>query len=425
MDKTTAALDIEALNKHEKEFGGDLGKAESPEYRAQTEPNIEDLNRAQTELNIEDLNRAQTEPNIEDLNRAQTELNIEDLHRAQTETKRIEHPIPGHGDIDNILQDARPKELTPEEAESYDYSKLDEILKNGPPPVGFEAPLEKEGPLVPIQKPMDIQDKTFVICLPGNDYSNTWIFYHLIPFLQKLGEWGAKFRFAQMGGSNICEVRETILGATFGKPIKDFNIPWDGKLYYDYMLWIDSDVLFTPENFEHLVRWDKPIVCGLYLKNQQGDFAPAKMDPEFLAGRANNIWSLNVRDLVGTEGTLIEVLTVSMGFALIKKGVFENVPRPWFPSMPLQMPGGESLFCGEDVCFSFAVRKAGFKMYIDPEVIIPHYKHSGWMAKIPSKQEYGQMLKSQQQQIAAQKALQSPDRQTAFRGVGGGKVKRH
>jgi hypothetical protein len=30
------------------------------------------------------------------------------------------------------------------------------------------------------------------------------------------------------------------------------QIPWDGKLEYDYQLWIDSDIVFTTEKFWQL-----------------------------------------------------------------------------------------------------------------------------------------------------------------------------
>ena len=31
------------------------------------------------------------------------------------------------------------------------------------------------------------------------------------------------------------------------------QIPWDGKLNYDYQLWIDSDIVFSTEKFWQLI----------------------------------------------------------------------------------------------------------------------------------------------------------------------------
>ena len=290
---------------------------------------------------------------------------------------------------------------------------FEEATEIGPISIGDEAKK------LPALGPNGLEGKTIVICLPGNDYSSMWLMNHFMPFLTKLGEWNAKFRIAQKSGSNVCEVRETILGAEFGKPLTALTKPWNGQIEYDYMLWIDSDVLFTPEHFEALYRWNKDIVCGLYLKNQGGDFAPARMDPEFEAGRANNIWSLNVRDLIGKEGELLEVITASMGFCLVKNNVFEKIQRPWFPSMPVKMPGGDELFCGEDVNFSFRAREAGFKFYIDPTVIIPHYKQSGWMCRVPTQEEFDRNEAYRMAQEKMAKEAQSPNRQAAFGGKHG------
>jgi hypothetical protein len=41
--------------------------------------------------------------------------------------------------------------------------------------------------------------------------------------------------------------------------------PWSGKLDYDYMLWIDSDIIFKPEDFIKLLQMEVDIASGLYL----------------------------------------------------------------------------------------------------------------------------------------------------------------
>ena len=42
------------------------------------------------------------------------------------------------------------------------------------------------------------------------------------------------------------------------------QIPWDGKLNYDYQLWIDSDIVFNTEKFYQLVLLDKDLASGWY-----------------------------------------------------------------------------------------------------------------------------------------------------------------
>ena len=41
------------------------------------------------------------------------------------------------------------------------------------------------------------------------------------------------------------------------------QIPWDGKLEYDYQLWIDSDIVFNTEKFWQL--------CDMSIVNKEGE----------------------------------------------------------------------------------------------------------------------------------------------------------
>ena len=43
------------------------------------------------------------------------------------------------------------------------------------------------------------------------------------------------------------------------------QIPWDGKLQYDWQLWIDSDIVFSSEKFWQLVLMDQDIASGWYM----------------------------------------------------------------------------------------------------------------------------------------------------------------
>ena len=60
-----------------------------------------------------------------------------------------------------------------------------------------------------------------------------------------------------------------VLGANVLRGPK--QIPWDGKLQYDYQLWIDSDIVFTTEKFWQLCDLalnedgeEKEVVAGWY-----------------------------------------------------------------------------------------------------------------------------------------------------------------
>ena len=43
-----------------------------------------------------------------------------------------------------------------------------------------------------------------------------------------------------------------------------YQKPFGGKLFYDYMMWIDSDIVFTSKDFFKLVDMKKDIASGWY-----------------------------------------------------------------------------------------------------------------------------------------------------------------
>ena len=41
------------------------------------------------------------------------------------------------------------------------------------------------------------------------------------------------------------------------------QLPFNGQVDYDYIMWIDSDIVFSPQHFFNLLQHDKDIVSGL------------------------------------------------------------------------------------------------------------------------------------------------------------------
>jgi GT2 family glycosyltransferase len=60
---------------------------------------------------------------------------------------------------------------------------------------------------------------------------------------------------------------------------------------------------------------------------------------------------------------LIEIQGVGMACTLIKRKVFETVPKPWFFPEPN---------IGEDLSFCIRAREAGYKIYCDTNLICGH-----------------------------------------------------
>lgn len=208
-----------------------------------------------------------------------------------------------------------------------------------------------------------------IICLPGNNFSGRW----LDSFLDFYGWCIANkinVMISRRESCNIYYVRNMCLGAdsTKGKDQK----PFQGKIDYDYMLWIDSDNVFTINDFIRLYQLKKDIASGLYLTQDNKHFATVKdWDEEFY--KKHGAFEFLTPEKIKEEKAPFVVDYTGFGFILIKKGVFEKLQYPWF--RPLWKNFGDvSEFTMEDVSFCHLVRELGFKVWIHPEVIVKHEK---------------------------------------------------
>jgi hypothetical protein len=73
---------------------------------------------------------------------------------------------------------------------------------------------------------------------------------------------GASIQISQDYSSMVNFARCKCLGANVLRGPD--QIPWDGKLNYDWQLWIDSDIVFNTEKFWQLVLMDRDIASGWY-----------------------------------------------------------------------------------------------------------------------------------------------------------------
>jgi len=185
------------------------------------------------------------------------------------------------------------------------------------------------------------------------------------------------------------------------------QIPWDGKLDYDYQLWIDSDIVFNTEKFWQLLDMALPAeaVTEEDIKDDDGNVTGMRqfVDPEkerpISAGwystedgkttsvahwleeddfRSNGgVMNHEMVDGISKRKKPFTVDYTGFGWVLIKKGVFEHkeMTYPWFaPKMQVFESGAVQDMCGEDVSFCLDAMDAGFKIWCDPRIRVGHEK---------------------------------------------------
>ena len=104
-----------------------------------------------------------------------------------------------------------------------------------------------------------MRGKSIVFCLPGRGCSFTFL-KSFVQLCFDMVQNGMSIQISQDYSSMVNFARCKCLGANVLRGPK--QIPWDGKLNYDYQLWIDSDIVFDSQKFWQL--------CDLAL-NAEGD----------------------------------------------------------------------------------------------------------------------------------------------------------
>ena len=256
-----------------------------------------------------------------------------------------------------------------------------------------------------------IRGKTIVFCLPGRGVSYNFL-KSFVSLSFDLVQSGAAIQISQDYSSMVNFARCKCLGANVLRGPNQLSR--DGKLNYDYQLWIDSDIVFNTEKFYQLVLNAIPAEAiskeevKQTVKNEKGEDVEQtgfklNVDPEkereIVAGwyctedgKTTSVahW-LDEDDFRGNGGVMnhetIDSITkrkksftvdyTGFGWLLIKKGVFESegLPYPWFaPKMQVFESGEVQDMCGEDVSFCLDAKEAGFEIWCDPRIRVGHEK---------------------------------------------------
>lgn len=153
--------------------------------------------------------------------------------------------------------------------------------------------------------------------------------------------------------------------------------PFNGALDYDYMFWIDSDIIFSADQVMRLINHNKDVVSGCYIMhdNQRYPIVVDMKDEFYLKnGHYEFVNRAKLAELAEKD-SLFEVSYVGFGFMCIKKGVFESMTYPYFAPVCVNF-GTDHLneLASEDVSWCIHARNKGFKILVDPKVVVIHQK---------------------------------------------------
>tara|TARA_B100000965_G_scaffold190967_1_gene159401 strand:+ start:3896 stop:4735 length:840 start_codon:yes stop_codon:yes gene_type:complete len=248
-----------------------------------------------------------------------------------------------------------------------------------------------------------MRGKKIVFCLPGRGVSYTYL-KNFVQLCFDIVQNGGGIQISQDYSSMVNFARCKCLGANVLRGPD--QLPWDGKLEYDWQLWIDSDIVFTTEKFYQLVlnavpeeavkkqdvmedgkvvgqnivvdpSKERPIVSGWYCTEDGRTTSVAHwLDEEDFASNGG-VMNHETLETIQKRKKPFTVDYAGFGWLLIKKGVFEdkNMPYPWFaPKMQVFESGTVQDMCGEDVSFCLDAKKAGYEIWCDPRIRVGHEK---------------------------------------------------
>jgi len=153
--------------------------------------------------------------------------------------------------------------------------------------------------------------------------------------------------------------------------------PFQGGVDYDVMMWIDSDIVFKPEDFFNLLESPHDVTAGLYMMEDLQHFATVKEWNEDFFVKTGTFKFMRPEDLVRVDGVdsspYVPVAYTGMGWMMIRKGVVESIKYPWFYS-DLQTVGPLVDMNSEDVSFCRALQAAGHTIHVDTKCRVGHQK---------------------------------------------------
>ena len=180
-----------------------------------------------------------------------------------------------------------------------------------------------------------MSDCKLAICIPNTGVIKTQTVSSLLRLVKNLR---CKYYTLFQEGSILHAIRENLVKTAL-------------ELKCTHLLFIDSDMVFTEDAFERLLKRNKDIVGVTYNTR--------KLPTERI------LW----KDIKGAKGNFYEVEAVPAGFMLINLKVFKDLQHPWFfwgvddKGVPIT---------GEDYWFCTKAREKGFKVWVDKSINIGH-----------------------------------------------------
>jgi len=138
------------------------------------------------------------------------------------------------------------------------------------------------------------------------------------------------------------------------------------KVDAEYMLWLDSDMVFPATTAMRLMAHKEDVVAANYVRRQ----LPAKG----VAYEKIGVWENPLP--FKTQDRLVPVEGIGMGCMLMKTKILKEIPKPWFE---FHWTEESNDHLGEDMDFCMKMKKAGYEVKVDTHLSM-ELRHMGTWA---------------------------------------------
>jgi hypothetical protein len=198
-----------------------------------------------------------------------------------------------------------------------------------------------------------------VILLPGNNFSKNFISCWSETLI-KLKEDNISFAYMFSYGPLLSIIRNDLL--TWGETTDLF----DNKIITKKVIFIDSDIIWSYENFKKILMSEYDVISGVYL-DTNNKCTYIKNDKEDQA---------SIEEFK-KEKKPFEIKRSGFGFVSCSFNVLNKMKYPWFNILQdVTVKDGIEYksAVGEDSYFFNKLKSLGYKAFVDPSIVVEHEK---------------------------------------------------
>jgi len=151
---------------------------------------------------------------------------------------------------------------------------------------------------------------------------------------------------------------------------------WADNIKTDWLFWVDSDIVLTPETFKKLWnladKKEKPIVTGVYFVAADGEVSMSQPLPAIYLDHEGSIDIHNIHPLPKDE--VIKVDYAGFGLVLMHKSIVEKMRSVSDGYSLFLEEHTEQSFLGEDISFFRKLKKTNLPLYAHTGAVAEHVK---------------------------------------------------